>query len=70
MKLISEEIQNAEYLVEETGGKKSYKIKGIFLQSDLKKVEQLMVMILIEVIFLLVVLLFLLDPQKVVDINL
>jgi len=36
MKLISEEIQNAEYLVEETGGKKSYKIKGIFLQSDLK----------------------------------
>jgi len=36
MKLISEEIQNAEYLVEEIGGKKSYKIKGIFLQSDLK----------------------------------
>ena len=36
MKLISEEIQNAEYLVEEKGGKKSYKIKGIFLQSDLK----------------------------------
>ena len=36
MKLISEEIQNAEYLVEENGGKKSYKIKGIFLQSDLK----------------------------------
>ena len=36
MKLISEEIQNAEYLVEETNGKKSYKIKGIFLQSDLK----------------------------------
>ena len=25
MKLISEEIQNAEYLVEETNGKKSYK---------------------------------------------
>ena len=36
MKLISEEIQNAEYLVEETNGKKAYKIKGIFLQSDLK----------------------------------
>ena len=36
MKLISEEIQNAEYLVEEKNGKKSYKIKGIFLQSDLK----------------------------------
>ena len=36
MKLISEEIQNAEYLVEDNGGKKSYKIKGIFLQSDLK----------------------------------
>ena len=36
MKLISEEIQNAEYLVEETNGKKSYKIRGIFLQSDIK----------------------------------
>ena len=36
MKLISEEIQNAEYLVEETNGKKAYKIRGIFLQSDLK----------------------------------
>ena len=36
MKLISEEIQDAQYLVEETNGKKSYKIKGIFLQSDLK----------------------------------
>ena len=36
MKLISEEIQNAEYLVEETNGKKSYKIRGVFLQSDLK----------------------------------
>ena len=36
MKLISEEIQNAEYLVEETNGKKNYKIKGIFLQSDIK----------------------------------
>lgn len=37
MKLISEEVQNAEYLVEETGaGKKNYKIKGIFLQSNVK----------------------------------
>ncbi len=36
MKLISEEIQNAEYLIEETNGKKSYKIKGVFLQSDIK----------------------------------
>ena len=36
MKLISEEIQDAEYLVEETNGKKSYKIKGVFLQSDIK----------------------------------
>jgi hypothetical protein len=36
MKLISEEIQDAEYLVEETGGKKSYKIRGVFLQSDIK----------------------------------
>jgi len=36
MKLISEEIQDAEYLVEETNGKKNYKIKGVFLQSDIK----------------------------------
>jgi hypothetical protein len=36
MKLISEEISNAEYLVEETNGKKDYKIRGIFLQSDIK----------------------------------
>ena len=36
MKLISEEVQNAEYLVEETNGKKSYKIRGIFLQSNMK----------------------------------
>jgi len=36
MKLISEEINNAEYLVEETDGKKNYKIKGIFLQSEIK----------------------------------
>ena len=37
MKLISEEINNAEYLIEETNGKKDYKIKGIFLQSEIKK---------------------------------
>ena len=36
MKLISEEINNAEYLIEETNGKKDYKIKGIFLQVEIK----------------------------------
>ena len=36
MKLIREEINEAEYLVGETNGKKEYKIKGIFLQSDIK----------------------------------
>ena len=36
MKLISEEVQNAEYLVEETNGKKDYKIRGVFLQSEIK----------------------------------
>ena len=36
MKLISEEISNAEYLVEENNGRKDYKIRGVFLQSDLK----------------------------------
>jgi|TARA_E500000318_G_scaffold101858_1_gene105698 hypothetical protein len=36
MKLISEEISQAEYLVEEKNGKKEYKIKGIFLQSNVK----------------------------------
>ena len=36
MKLISEEISNAEMLVEETNGKKNYKIRGVFLQSDIK----------------------------------
>lgn len=30
MKLITEEIENAEYIVEETGnGKKNYSIKGV-----------------------------------------
>ena len=36
MKLISEEISQAEYLVEEANGKKDYKIKGVFLQSNIK----------------------------------
>ena len=36
MKLISEEIQHAEYLVEEKNGKKNYSIRGVFLQSDIK----------------------------------
>ena len=36
MKLISEEIASAEMLVEETNGKKDYKIKGVFLQSNIK----------------------------------
>jgi len=36
MKLISEEVVNAEYIVEENNGKKEYKIRGIFLQSDIK----------------------------------
>jgi len=36
MKLISEEVINAEYLVEEKNGKKEYKIRGVFLQSNVK----------------------------------
>ena len=36
MKLISEEITSAEMLVEETNGKKDYKIRGVFLQSNIK----------------------------------
>ena len=36
MKLITEEIRDAEYIVEETNGKKDYKIRGVFLQSDIK----------------------------------
>ena len=36
MKLISEEVQSAEYLVEENNGKKEYKIRGVFLQSNIK----------------------------------
>ena len=36
MKLISEQINDAEYLVEEKNGKKEYKIRGVFLQSEIK----------------------------------
>ena len=36
MKLISEEISQAEYIVEETNGKRDYKIRGVFLQSEIK----------------------------------
>ena len=37
MKLITEEISNAKYIVEEAGnGKKNYSIKGVFMQSDVK----------------------------------
>jgi len=36
MKLITEEITDAQYIVEENGGKKDYKIKGIFMQSETK----------------------------------
>ena len=36
MKLITEEIEQAEYIVEEANGKKNYAIKGIFMQSDIK----------------------------------
>ncbi len=36
MKLITEEITDAQYIVEEIGGKKDYKIKGIFMQAEMK----------------------------------
>ncbi len=37
MKLISEQLEQVEYITEEKeDGKKNYKIKGIFLQSDMK----------------------------------
>jgi len=36
MKLIREEINDAQYIVEENEGKKNYSIKGVFLQSDIK----------------------------------
>ena len=37
LKLISEEIQDVEYITEQKeGGKKDYKLKGIFMQADIK----------------------------------
>ena len=36
MKLITEEAAQSQFIVEEVGGKKNYKIKGIFLQADIK----------------------------------
>jgi|TARA_B110000444_G_C18817082_1_gene585716 hypothetical protein len=36
MKLISEEVQNAEYIIEDNNGKKEHKIKGVFLQAEIK----------------------------------
>ena len=36
MKLIREEINDAQYIVEENEGKKNYSIKGVFLQADIK----------------------------------
>ena len=36
MKLITETIENIEVITEERNGKKDYKIKGIFMQADIK----------------------------------
>ena len=36
MKLISESIEDVDYLVEDDGGKKNYKIRGPFLQAEIK----------------------------------
>ena len=37
MKLITEEVSSAEYIIEEAdNGKKNYKIRGIFMQADMK----------------------------------
>ena len=36
MKLISEEISQAEYIVEEANGNKNYKIRGVFLQTEIR----------------------------------
>ena len=36
MKLISEAIENVEYICEENDGNKNYKIRGIFMQGDIK----------------------------------
>ena len=40
LKLISEEIQDVEYITEQKeGGKKDYKIKGIFMQKRISRTE-------------------------------
>ena len=36
MKLISENVEEVEYLFEEEGGSKNYKIRGPFLQAEIK----------------------------------
>jgi hypothetical protein len=36
MKLIAEQIQEVEYIVEEKDGGKDMKIRGIFMQADMK----------------------------------
>ena len=36
MKLITEQVENVEYICEDVGGKKNYKIRGVFLQSEIK----------------------------------
>ena len=36
MKLITETIEDVQILTEETNGKKDYKIKGVFMQADIK----------------------------------
>ena len=36
MKLIAEAIENGEYICEENDGNKNYKIRGIFMQGDIK----------------------------------
>ncbi len=36
MKLIAEAIENVEYITEEKDGNKSYKIRGVFMQGDIK----------------------------------
>ena len=36
MKLITEQAVQSEFLIEEIDGKKNYKIKGVFLQADIK----------------------------------
>ena len=36
MKLITETLENVEYITEEVKGKTNYKIRGVFLQSEIK----------------------------------